>query len=149
MSGWPGRPHEVGRGIPLWADFPEDTGADPKLGKRSRSSAISAAFVQPSTSENAVYLSRSDSVTVVIAFEKSAHAFALGGKEELVGFAILDDRPGIHEDDPIGDIASKAHLVSNDYHRHTVARELLHRRQHLTDQFGVECRRYLVEQHDL
>jgi hypothetical protein len=37
------------------------------------------------------------------------------------------------KDDPVGDVAGEAHLVSDDNHCHAVACELLHRRQHLSD----------------
>ncbi len=40
------------------------------------------------------------------------------------------------------------HLVRDDEHRHPLLGELAHRAQHLADQFRVQRRGYLVEEHD-
>src|SRR3954465_511964 len=69
--------------------------------------------------------------------------------EESVGRAFFDDLPFSHEDDTIGNLASKAHLVGDANHRHAVVGEAYHRIEHLLDHFGIESRGRFVEQHHL
>src|SRR5215472_6858168 len=46
--------------------------------------------------------------------QKRARAFVLGMIEEFARLVDLDDLTSIHEDDTIGDLARKAHFVSDD-----------------------------------
>src|SRR5208283_4793560 len=66
----------------------------------------------------------------------------------LAGRALFDDDPIIHEDDPVGDVAGKAHLMGDDDHCHSGFREAADHAEHLADQLGIERRCGLVEQHD-
>ena len=65
------------------------------------------------------------------------------------GRPLLDDAPAIHEDDAVGDLAGKAHLVSDDDHGDAGLGQLLHHVEHLADHLRVERRGRLVEQQHL
>ena len=56
-------------------------------------------------------------------------------------------RPSHRNTTCVRDIAGETHLVRRDEHRHALARELAHEREHLGDELGVERARDLVEQH--
>ena len=61
----------------------------------------------------------------------------------------LDDHAAIHEGDLVGDLPGEAHLVGDHDHRHPGGGQVGHQRQHALDQFRVERRGGLVEQHHL
>ena len=67
----------------------------------------------------------------------------LGGRADLPHLAL------VHEHHEVGDPAREAHLVRDADHRHAAPREILHHRQHLGGELGIERRGHLVEQHDL
>src|SRR5579864_733417 len=69
--------------------------------------------------------------------------------EERVGRAFFDDLSFSHEDDTIGNLAGKTHLVGDANHGHPIVGEPDHRIEHLLDHFGIESRGRLVEQHHL
>src|SRR5262249_19651910 len=69
--------------------------------------------------------------------------------EELPGRAVLDQDAAIGEIDVVGDLAGKAHLVSDDHAGHALLGELTDGHQHLLDGLRVERGRDLVEQHDV
>jgi hypothetical protein len=55
---------------------------------------------------------------------------------------------GVMNDDAVGHLPREIHLVGDDEHRHAVLRELPHDLQDLADQFRIEGRCHLVEEHD-
>jgi hypothetical protein len=80
--------------------------------------------------------------------EKRSQPLALWRREQLRGRAQLDDATVVHEHGRADDVCCEAHLVAHDQHRHAVARELSHDREHLAHELGIERRGRLVEQHD-
>src|SRR5262245_35647176 len=80
--------------------------------------------------------------------EKAPRARGLGVGEEIAARRLFHDHPVVHENDPIGDLARKAHLVRHDQHGHAAVGKIAHDVEHLTDHLGVELRSRLVEQHD-
>jgi hypothetical protein len=71
-----------------------------------------------------------------------------GRGERLARLSFLDDPAFVHENDPVGDVGGKAHLVRHHDHRHPFGRHLANGGKHLADKFGIERRSRLVEQHD-
>ena len=57
--------------------------------------------------------------------------------------------PVIHEDHAVGGVARKAHLVAYHQHGHAAALELAHDVEHAADEFRIERRGGLIEQHHL
>jgi len=55
----------------------------------------------------------------------------------------------VHELELVGDLAGQAHLVGDDDHRHALLRDHPHDVEHLADEFRVEGRAGLVEEHQL
>ena len=58
------------------------------------------------------------------------------------------DLTGLHEDNPVGDLASEAHFVGDDHHGHAAEGQFLHDVEYLFDHFRIERRGRLVEEHD-
>ena len=54
----------------------------------------------------------------------------------------------IHEDDVVGNVGGEAHLMGHDEYGHALLGQSAHRLEHLADQFGIERRGDLVEEHD-
>lgn len=73
----------------------------------------------------------------------------LGRSEHRRGAAALDDYSLIHEHDLGGHLSGKGHLVSHDDERHSIVRKLTDRQKDFVDQFRVQGRRDLVEEHHL
>ena len=69
--------------------------------------------------------------------------------EELIGFAGFDDLSVVHEDDPVGHLTGKAHLMGDHAHGHPLAGQLNHDVQYLTNHFGIQGAGGLVKEHDL
>ncbi len=88
------------------------------------------------------------SVPQVLA-QEGAGALGLRRREDPVRRALLDHDAAVHEQHPVGDLAGEAHLVGDDQHGHVLLGKLLHDQVDLVDQFRVERRGGLVEQHDL
>ena len=55
----------------------------------------------------------------------------------LTNRRLLDDLAMVHEDDFIGNLAGKSHLMGDDQHRHAVFGQIPHDLKHLCDQFWV------------
>ncbi len=82
--------------------------------------------------------------------QEGARPLLLGVGEQHVGRALLPDLPPVEEADAVGDFAGKAHLVGHQQHGQVVLLgELADDVQDLADEFRVEGRGGLVEQHDL
>ena len=69
--------------------------------------------------------------------------------EEIFRVVFLDDLTFIHEDDAVGHLAGKAHLMRNHDHSHAVLGQRHHGVQNFLDHLGIEGRCRLVEQHQL
>ena len=74
---------------------------------------------------------------------------SVGSEKSALGRTLLDDRPGVEEADPVGDLAREAHLVRRDDHRHAAGRQLADDVEDLGDELRVERARDLVEQQDV
>ena len=59
------------------------------------------------------------------------------------------DPPGVHEDDSIGDLARKRHLMSDHHHGHALQGELLDDAQDFAYQLRVKGRRDFIAQQDI
>src|SRR5699024_3127149 len=81
--------------------------------------------------------------------EEPLGALGLRGVEELLGGALLDDAPIVHEEHAIADLAGEPHLVGDDDHGHALFGQLLHHGQDLADELGVEGAGRFVEEHHL
>ena len=77
--------------------------------------------------------------------EEASEAWILRCVENLGGRSLLDNAPAIHEDDPVGDLTGKAHLVSHDDHGDAGLCQLLHHIENLADHLRVESGGRLVE----
>ena len=66
--------------------------------------------------------------------------------ENLTGRSLLDDFPVAHEEDLVGRLAGKAHLVCDNDHRHPFGHQLFHDGEHLGGQLRVERGGGLVEE---
>ncbi len=69
--------------------------------------------------------------------------------EDLLRWPLLGDHTLVEEAHPGRDVASEAHLVGRDQHRHAGRGELADHVEHLGDELRVERARDLVEQHDV
>src|SRR3712207_8153589 len=81
--------------------------------------------------------------------EETLGALVLGILEEVLGGADLDYAALVHEDHPVGYAPREAHLVGDDYHRHTASCEVGHRFEDLVDRSEehtseLQSRQYLV-----
>jgi hypothetical protein len=72
------------------------------------------------------------------AAQKLPGALALGLSEEALGRSLLDDKAFIHEDDSVGHISRKVHLMRHHQHCHSVLGEIAHYCEHLADKLGIE-----------
>ena len=73
----------------------------------------------------------------------------LGVREELLRGLILLDPALIDEDDAVGYLAGKAHLVGDHQHGDAGVGQLLHQLQHLADHLRVKGGGGFVEQDDI
>src|SRR5262245_21050918 len=64
------------------------------------------------------------------------------------GRARLDDLPLVHEDDAVGGFTGKPQFVAYDQHGHAAGLEVAQYGEHGADEFRIERRGRLVEQHD-
>jgi len=69
--------------------------------------------------------------------------------KELVGRASFYDLSVVHEQDPVGYLTGKAHLMGDDAHGHPLPGQLNHDVKHLTDHFGIQGAGGLIKEHDL
>ena len=69
--------------------------------------------------------------------------------EHLLGSTLLDHHPCVHEHDAVGDLLREADLMRDDHHGHSLAGQRAHHVEDLTDEFGIERRCRLIEQHHL
>ena len=70
--------------------------------------------------------------------------------EEMLRCAFLDNRSLIHEENAVGDLAGKTHLMGHHDHRHPgIAGQPPHHVQDFLDHLRIQGRGGLVEQHDL
>jgi hypothetical protein len=76
-------------------------------------------------------------------------AFVLPGRHHLLAWADLEDAAVAHDHDAVRDVTCEVHFVGDDEHGHALVREIAHDREYLQPDFGVEGRRWLVEEHDL
>src|SRR5271170_49331 len=67
--------------------------------------------------------------------------------EELVGRRLLDDLTVGEEAHAAGDVASEAHLVRRDQHRHPAVGQFPDYVEHVGYEFRVKRARHLIEQH--
>ena len=72
---------------------------------------------------------------------------SFGIAEDLLGRALLDDPPFVHEDHPVRHLLGEADLVGDDDERHARLGEAADHGEHFGDQLGIEGRSGLVEQH--
>src|SRR6266508_941098 len=63
--------------------------------------------------------------------------------------SLLHDLALIQERDLVCHVLSKTHLVRDDDHRHPFVRKFRHDIQDLVDEFRIQRRRRLIEEHDL
>src|SRR4051812_16910384 len=75
-------------------------------------------------------------------------ALILGIVEKFGGRGLFDHAALVHENNAVGDLAGKTHLVGDADHRHTFLCQRNHRVEHLLDHLRIKRRRRLVEQHD-
>ncbi len=68
---------------------------------------------------------------------------------KFLRLAVLHDDAAVDEDDPVGCLTGKAHLVGHHQHGHALLRQRLHDAQHLAHHFRVQRGGRLVEEHDL
>lgn len=69
------------------------------------------------------------------ALEELAELRKLRMVEYLIGGSVLGDPTLIHEEDTVGNLAGKAHLVCDADHRHSLGGKLEHREKHeISDQ---------------
>src|SRR5229473_837113 len=79
--------------------------------------------------------------------KKGSSAHFAGSAENLRRGPVFHDRALVHINDGIRYLARKAELVGHHHHRHSAAGKLLHDREHLSDQFGIERTGRFIEQH--
>lgn len=65
------------------------------------------------------------------------------------GWALLDDATFVHKYDPVADIMSKFHLMSDDRLCHTVLNKLPNDDKDILHELRVESRCRFIEQQDL
>src|ERR1019366_8051580 len=61
--------------------------------------------------------------------------------ENLSRRPALRDNAFVHEDDFVGHLAGKTHLVGDTHHRHALARQIAHDLEDLADELRIESRR--------
>ena len=83
------------------------------------------------------------------ALEERLRAWLGGRLEDARRRALLEDSPLMQEAHAVADLAGERHLVRRDQHRHPVGLQPANDVEHLADEFGIEGRRDLVEQHHL
>src|SRR5262249_10198132 len=90
-------------------------------------------------------VSRSDDL-----LQEDLRPFLLRMPKYLVGLPILDDAPAVEEQDPVGKIVGKSHLMGDQQHGNVgFAAEFPQDVQDFLDELGIECRSDLIEEHDL
>ena len=67
--------------------------------------------------------------------------------KELLGRSFLHDQAFVHEDDTVGHLLGKAHLVGDDDHGHALSGQVLHDVQHLAHHLRIQRGGGLVEEH--
>ena len=65
--------------------------------------------------------------------------------DDLVRRTLFDDHAAVHENDPVGHVSGKRHLVRHNDHRHLLLGERPDDAQHLARKLGVERGRRLIE----
>ena len=68
----------------------------------------------------------------------------LGGVENLVGGALLQELAVGHEQDAVAHFTGEAHLVGDDHHGHAVPGQFLHDFQNFADHFGGQKQRVAI-----
>jgi hypothetical protein len=71
----------------------------------------------------------------------------LSRAEYLLGRPLSQKIPGLHEDDPVGQLPCKAHVVSNDDHGHPLVRQGVDGIKYLSHQLRIEGGGRLVKEH--
>lgn len=87
------------------------------------------------------------SVLALDGAEEPAGPLVLRVLKDVAGRALLLDDPFIDEENPVGNLFGKCHLVGDNQHRHAFVGKSPHHIKHLADQFRVEGAGRLVEQH--
>src|ERR1700719_3319269 len=67
--------------------------------------------------------------------------------EQSRRWTLLPNLSLMHENHGVGGDPSEAHFVGHENHRHSIGSEFFENVDHLADQLGIQCGRYLVEQH--
>src|SRR5579863_9555750 len=128
---------------------------------RSRVAAESPNASPPATAASSRQSSgRSVRITVMFAQASIRRAVMVTGNELLetlgtqlaehfVGRTVRLDLPLMQEHHAVRHVARKTHFMRDDEHRAPLLRERAHHAQHFADEFGIERRGRLVEQHDL
>src|SRR5438552_6179784 len=80
--------------------------------------------------------------------DESARALVGRVLEDRGGRALLHDGALVHEEDPVGGVAGKAHLVADHDHGHAALPQRAHDLEHRAHQLRIEGAGRLVEQHD-
>ena len=81
--------------------------------------------------------------------QERLQAGMLGVGEQLLRGLVLLDFAVVDEDDAVGDLARKAHLMGDDQHGDAGVGQLLHQFQDLADHFGVQRGGGLIEEDDV
>ena len=61
-----------------------------------------------------------------------------GRCKDVLRRCLNDNWPAIEEDDAVGGLRGKSHLVSDDDHSHAATRQLLYDGEHFTDKLRIE-----------
>ena len=77
-------------------------------------------------------------IAPLISCQKCLRSFLLRIRNELIGGTFLNDDTAVHEDDAVGHVSCKAHLVSNDDHRHLFFCELFDNGQNALGKLRVQ-----------
>src|SRR3954453_4133485 len=150
MRSWRGgsSPMSLSSACRFGRDIALRTAAPPSRGFWARISSRSAFALTDAKGRHVLTLARYP-LPLQQLLEEEPRARLLGAREHLLRRGLLRDQALVHEDDPVGDLAGEAHLVGDDEHRHAATGEVAHYAQDLSDEFGVERARHLVEQHCL
>lgn len=81
--------------------------------------------------------------------EELAGTLVLGIGEETFGICYLYYFTIIHENNTIAHLAGKAHFMGHANHCHASVGQIDNNIQHFGNGFGVQCRGWFVEQHDV
>src|SRR5438309_4629049 len=81
--------------------------------------------------------------------DEGASARLAGGGKDPLWRPLLHNKPMIHEDDAVGGVARKAHLMADHQHGHAAALELAHDVEDAAHELRIERGGGLVEQHHL